>query len=147
MPRVYFDKEIRAKSGRYKDSDVVFKAARNRTIGLSRTHFTNVRVTDHQRLKGSKVKAASALWHEVSDSFKADLARYAHAYNKQHHPEDKLYLSAFNIFIKAVCSHSAPVNGLSDLVMIFGNTLGIWIERNFLRRVTVSAPFNAMVMV
>ena len=146
MPRVYFDKEIRAKSGRYKGSDIVFKAARNRTIGLTRTHVKKTRTTDHQLLKGSKLKAASALWHEISASFKADLERYAHAFNSQHLPEDKLYLSAFNIFIKAVCRYSTPIDDLSVLVMIFGNSLNSWIDNGFLRRVTVSSPFNAVVM-
>ena len=146
MPKVYFDRDVRAKSGRYKGSNVVYKAAKNKTIGLSRSHAKNTRISDHMKLKGRKMKAASAMWHVLSDSFKADLERYTILYNQQHLPEEKLKLNAFCVYTSALLKYSIPIDDISTLVSIFGNSLNSWIEKGFLKRVQNPIPFNAVVI-
>jgi hypothetical protein len=79
--------------------------------------------------------AAANLWKSVHDDFKADLVVYANAFNSQRLKDKKLPISAFNVFIKAVCKHAEPfdtLEGFAGLIGIMGETISEWIIRGFL---------------
>ena len=146
MPRAVFDNDVRAKSGRYKNSTVVYMFGRDRNFGLSRSHNPNPFISEHQRHKGSKMKAVSALWKLIPDTFKADLRTYARAFNMEHQCSGKNGINAYAVFIMATLKLSDPIDALDTLVTLLGNTLQTWITRGFLRNVNVSQPFTAEIM-
>ena len=146
MPKVNFTHNIRTKSGKYRGDNTVFMAFKNRTIGITRQHNPNRRVTEQNLLTGAKFLTATRLWKLLNISFKADLNRYVIAYNNQHRSEDRTLLSGYNIFLRACLKHNDPIPSMIALNTIMGNTLAEWIENGFLRTVTVPNPFNALIL-
>ena len=140
--RVTFHKNIKTMSGRCKDGKMVFNAVKNQTICIAR-RFVTPRMTVHNESAGRKLKAAALIWRLVHANFKSDCEVYANAYNNQHLPENKLPLSGYNIFIKALCQHNLPFDDLNDVSNAFGETLTDWISMGFLKSVNTNYVFMA----
>jgi hypothetical protein len=104
-------------------------AMKNGTICIVR-NYVRPRITDHNVLVGNKLKAANRLFKQIHSDFLADLVAYKNAYNSQLLPENKLPISAQNIFIKAVCSHHEVIPTLSgpgSVSDILGGNISDWI--------------------
>ena len=141
--RITFKNDILTKSGKCKmTGETVFKSRKNDTICIQR-RFTYPRLTEHHRQAGLKLKAAAEIWKVVSNGFKADLAEYTRLFNMQHLAKRKNFVSAYNLFISALCKHYAPFDDTSDVMNTYGAKLSSWILTGVLPAVKTEIRFNA----
>ena len=145
-----FSDLIVARSGFSKDKLYTFVTLKNGAGDPLCTHIRratkNTTTTPHQIAFGERHRAITDLWRRFPQGFMSDLARYTHAYNLQHRRDDHP-LSAFNVIIKVLSKQATVFVSLLSLSQSLGNTLDEWIENGILRRVNVSQPFNASLLV
>ena len=142
--RVYFEDGEKARSGLNRNSNMVYKARRNKTITIMRRHFIP-RMTEQRLLAGQKFKAVVALWKHVGVEFKKELNEYAKLYVKQILPQGKVELSGYNIFIKALCKLDLDLTSLATVTFDLGSTLDHWIGNNALPTLKNRPNFTAKV--
>ena len=140
--KVTFYNNIKTMSGYCKAGNMVFMSVKNDTLCYVRK-YTYPTITTHNNNAGNKLKAAAKLWKNLPIDFVADLKRYTAAYNSQLLPIGKGKLSAYNIFVKAVCKLDTPMTSVSALSGIIGSTIEEWIDMDILNRVQVKTPFEA----
>ena len=141
--RIVFNNDIKTKSGKcFLTGDTVFKSRENDTICIQRK-FTYPRITEINKTKGKVFKAAVKIWKDVSNEFKEDLNEYARLYNLQHKNKNKISLSGYNIYLKVLCQIDDPMDSIDSVVACFGNTINLWIFRNYLQPVKTNHSFKA----
>jgi len=140
--RITFDKNIRTMSGKCKNGNMVFMSMKNDTICIGRT-YVYPKLNDQHEAAGGKLKAATQIWKTLPSPFKNELIAYAKAYNSQVLSARKLPVSAFNVFIMAVCKQEEKMNSIEEISVALGNTIAEWITKGHLKAVSVINPFTA----
>jgi len=49
------------------------------------------------------------------------------------------------LFVSAVCKHAEPLDTLTELTDVLGNTINAFVSRKFLKKVSVNKPFTATI--
>jgi hypothetical protein len=138
-----FEDKIKSMSGKSKHGNHVFVTRKDgKTLLIKKA---NPPITEQNKLASSKFKAMSILWKLLPNHFKEDCKEYAHLYNLQHLPENKLTVNAYNIFTMAVCKHLKPINSIDELISILGNNLNEWINNGYLKKVKKSNEFSGCI--
>ena len=143
MRVTFFDGE-KTRSGLNRNSKMVYKSYKNDTISIMRRHV-RPRITEHNILKGLKLKAAANIWKDVGDVFKDELKIYAELYNKQHQSLKKNNLSGYNIFTKVLCQQDEPFEDIDSVIDLLGSTIATWIKRGLLPEVKTTVVFNTQI--
>jgi len=128
---------IRTLSGTNYEKTLIYSSIQNDTKCTVRP-YVYPRITSHNHHVGAKMKKAAVLYHALPEGFKESLKKYAHFYNKQWLPQKKLPISAYNVFIMALCSHTVRLVylfSMETIVSHFGGTIGEWISHGLLRKV------------
>jgi hypothetical protein len=86
------------------------------------------------------------MWRQITDDFKNDCSLYAIEYRKKYEDHDKRNLTGYNIFLKAICKSSVPIEATQAVSEILGNTLSVWIQRGYLPVLKSKIAFNSMLL-
>ena len=100
--KIYFHKNIKSISGRYKNSDIVYSAYKDRKICIARA-YVKQKTTIYNIKTGIRTKQIASLWKNLSIYFKTDCKRYAKHYNKQFYDKHIHPLTGYNIFFQIGC--------------------------------------------
>ena len=144
MKRLYFKDKITAMTGVCSDKEVIYISQKNGKIGSYRKYVRPMMTTNNS-LTGAKLRAAAKNWLSVNPEFAEEMNRYARAYNQQILPIDKRNVSGYNLFVSAVCKHAEPLDTLTELTDVLGNTINAFVSRKFLKKVSVNKPFTATI--
>ena len=133
--KVSFKSIIQAYSGKDMSIHKVFVTPHNKNFSRLREYVYPC-LSEHHHLTGAKLRSASEFWKQVHADFKEDLEIYAYFYNKSVQAENKQNVSAYNVFIMAVCKYSEPFTSLigdGGVKSVIGANISEWIENGYLQ--------------
>lgn len=138
------NKNVKSASGRF--GDYVYYTYKKTQQIYSRV-YCYPKLTDRHAENGQKVKVAAILWKELNSNFKNDLQKYAEIYMKQQINENKIHLTAYNVFCKCVLKIPFVICNLRELREVAGENISVWMEKGYLVMLNSCYSFKAEINV